>query len=131
MPPAEGSYALCVDWVQASRGAGGGFGLGTCRAEGRVSAWACSAGSRRCAAPPPTLPAPAVNVPQGDPFASPSRCRVLVPAGVAALPAALLSSRTRRTAVADFLTRSFGAAVSASGEKGNTSGGGRDVWWVH
>lgn len=52
---------------------------------------------------------------QGDPFASPSRCRVVVPAGTAALPPQLISSRTRRTAVCDFLTRSFGAAVAASG----------------
>ena len=42
-------------------------------------------------------------------------CSVIVPAAVAALPPQLLSSRTRRTAVADFLTRSFGAAVAASG----------------
>jgi len=67
MPPTQGAYTLCVDWVQ------------------------------------------------GDPFASPSRCRVVVPAGVAALPPQLISSRTRRTAVCDFLTRSFGAAVAASG----------------
>lgn len=59
---------------------------------------------------------------QGDPFASPSRCRVVVPAALAGLPAALVSSRVRRTAVCDFLTRSFGAAVSASGE-GVVSGG--------
>lgn len=51
---------------------------------------------------------------QGDPFASPSRCRVLVPAAAAALPPALIASRIRRTAVCDYLTRSFGAAVAAS-----------------
>lgn len=55
---------------------------------------------------------------QGDPFASPSRCRVVVPATVAGLPPALLSSRARRTAVCDYLTRSFGSAVSASGGTG-------------
>ena len=48
-------------------------------------------------------------------------CRVIVPAAVAGLPAALISSRTRRTAVCDFLTRSFGAAVAASGEDGARS----------
>lgn len=53
--------------------------------------------------------------PQGDPFASPSRCRVIVPGGLAGIPLELLATRTRRTAVCDFLTRSFGAAVSASG----------------
>lgn len=53
--------------------------------------------------------------PQGDPFASPSRCRVVVPAAVACLPPPLISRRTRRTAVCDYLTRSFGRAVSASG----------------
>ncbi|KAL4436891.1 hypothetical protein ABPG75_004030 [Micractinium tetrahymenae] len=52
---------------------------------------------------------------QGDPFASPSRCRVILPAALAGLPPGLLTTRTRRTAVCDFLTRSFGAAVSASG----------------
>ncbi|KAL4432541.1 hypothetical protein ABPG77_000478 [Micractinium sp. CCAP 211/92] len=67
MSPAQGGYALCIDWVQ------------------------------------------------GDPFASPSRCRVILPAALAGLPHDLLSTRVRRTAVCDFLTRSFGAAVSASG----------------
>ncbi|KAI3425930.1 hypothetical protein D9Q98_007902 [Chlorella vulgaris] len=52
---------------------------------------------------------------QGDPFASPSKCRVVLPAALAALPAQLVCSRTRRTAVCDYLTRSFGAAVAASG----------------
>ena len=52
---------------------------------------------------------------QGDPYASPSRCSVTLPSSTAGLPAALLSSRIRRTAVCDFLTRSFGAAVAAAG----------------
>lgn len=42
--------------------------------------------------------------------------RVQVPAGVARLPADHLSTKTRRIAVCDFLTRRFGEVVSASGE---------------
>lgn len=61
---------------------------------------------------------------QGDPYASPSKCRVLVPAAVAALPPALWSSRIRRVAVCDYLTRSFGAAVRASGGDVRAQGGG-------
>ncbi len=40
---------------------------------------------------------------------------VQVPAETAGFPAQLLSSKVRRTAVCDFITRSFGAAISASG----------------
>uniref|UniRef100_A0A1D2A4R6 Isopentenyl-diphosphate delta-isomerase n=1 Tax=Auxenochlorella protothecoides TaxID=3075 RepID=A0A1D2A4R6_AUXPR len=52
---------------------------------------------------------------QGDPYASPSRCRVVVPAGTAGLPSHLLRPRPRRLACADFLARRFGEAVAAAG----------------
>jgi predicted ABC-class ATPase len=61
---------------------------------------------------------------QADPYAAPSRCRVVVPAQVARLPPALLSSRIRRVALADFLGRAFGAAVAASGGDARAGGGG-------
>ena len=52
---------------------------------------------------------------QGDPYASPSRCRVLVPSQMASFPPEFYENRIRKIALEDFLTRSFGAAVSASG----------------
>ena len=52
---------------------------------------------------------------QGDPYASPSRCRVLVPENLAGFPRKLYENRVRKIALEDYLTRSFGAAVSASG----------------
>ncbi len=44
---------------------------------------------------------------QGDPFAAPSRLRVRVPMKVAGFPGQTFSNRSRRTALADFLTRAF------------------------
>ena len=57
-------------------------------------------------------------------------CRVVVPAALVALPAHLISSRTRRTAVCDYLTRSFGAAVGASGGWAGGLVGGRVGGWA-
>lgn len=48
---------------------------------------------------------------QGDPFASPSKIRVRVPATVAKLPPDLLSSRVRRVALQDFLIRAVHHAI--------------------
>ena len=48
---------------------------------------------------------------QGDPFASPSKIRVRVPATVAQLPPDLFSSRTRRVALQDFLIREVHHAI--------------------
>ncbi|CAK0781040.1 hypothetical protein CVIRNUC_005266 [Coccomyxa viridis] len=61
---------------------------------------------------------------QSDPFAQPSRCRILVPAHVAGFPAELRSSRRRQIALCDFLTRSFGRAVSSAGADVRTESGG-------
>ncbi|MCY4131714.1 MAG: ABC-ATPase domain-containing protein [Nitrospira sp.] len=48
---------------------------------------------------------------QGDPFASPSKIRVRVPAAVAKLPPGLFSSRVRRVALQDFLIRQVDHAI--------------------
>ena len=48
---------------------------------------------------------------QGDPFASPSKIRVRVPAAVARLPPDLFSSRMRRVALQDFLIREVHHAI--------------------
>jgi len=42
---------------------------------------------------------------QGDPFAPPSRCRLMVPHGVSRYPRPLLADATRRTAVCDLVAR--------------------------
>ncbi len=44
---------------------------------------------------------------QGDPFAAPSRVRLVVPRAVAAFPESLWDNRVRRVALADFLIREF------------------------
>jgi predicted ABC-class ATPase len=48
---------------------------------------------------------------QGDPFAAPSRIRVVVPAEVAALPDACLVNPDRCRATRDFLARAFRSAI--------------------
>jgi len=61
---------------------------------------------------------------QGDPFAAPSRLRVWVPQSVAGYPPDTLASRSRRVALADFLTRAFDAACSqVSGRRGSGKSG--------
>lgn len=51
---------------------------------------------------------------QGDPFAAPSRLRVRLPQTVAGYPPEAFAGRSRRVALADFLTRTFDAASSAA-----------------
>jgi predicted ABC-class ATPase len=48
---------------------------------------------------------------QGDPYAAPSRMRVVVPAEVAALPDACLATSDRCRATRDFLARAFRSAI--------------------
>jgi predicted ABC-class ATPase len=61
---------------------------------------------------------------QGDPFAEASRLIVHVPAAAAGLPAWSLTTPTRREATADFLNRSFLAALlAASRSRGSGSSG--------
>ena len=45
-------------------------------------------------------------------------------ADVAALPAAVLSTRVGRIAVCDFLTRAFGAAIARAGADARAQAGG-------
>jgi len=62
---------------------------------------------------------------QGDPYASPSRIRVIMPQVVASFPPELYSNRSRRVALEDFLTRCCGEAIRemAKGHRGiGTSG---------
>ncbi len=64
---------------------------------------------------------------QGDPFAAPSRLRVRVPMKVAGFPGSSFSNRSRKVALADFLTRAFHSEAerlerkSGSGKSGMIS----------
>ena len=61
---------------------------------------------------------------QGDPFASPSRIRVVVPQDVAGFPAELYGSRPREVALRDLLLRQFGqAARELSRDRGTGKSG--------
>ncbi|NLO81490.1 MAG: ABC-ATPase domain-containing protein [Clostridiales bacterium] len=59
---------------------------------------------------------------QGDPFAAPSRIRVLMPQEVAGFPATLYSSRPRRKGLEDYLTRQLAKNI-ARFVKGNRGTG--------
>jgi len=61
---------------------------------------------------------------QGDPFASPSKFRVRVPANIAQIPRELFNSRSREIALRDYLTRQFDqAAHSISSKRGTGKSG--------
>ena len=62
---------------------------------------------------------------QGDPFADPSRCRILISAAKASLPLALDSNRCRTTALEDFIGRSFADAIKSQvkGKRGSGRSG--------
>ncbi|MEG4348553.1 ABC-ATPase domain-containing protein [Microcoleus sp. LAD1_D3] len=61
---------------------------------------------------------------QGDPFASPSKFRVLVPPNIAQIPGELFKSRSREIALRDYLTRQFDkAAYSISSKRGTGKSG--------
>ncbi|MDO9574695.1 MAG: ABC-ATPase domain-containing protein [Candidatus Contubernalis sp.] len=59
---------------------------------------------------------------QGDPFAAPSRMRVRVPQKRTQFPGSLFSSRVRRIALEDYLTREFGEAISRVAKRSRGSG---------
>eukprot|EP01025_Chloroclados_australasicus_P018534 TRINITY_DN1977_c0_g2_i1.p1 TRINITY_DN1977_c0_g2~~TRINITY_DN1977_c0_g2_i1.p1 ORF type:complete len:661 (+),score=86.16 TRINITY_DN1977_c0_g2_i1:110-1984(+) len=61
---------------------------------------------------------------QGDAYASPSRFRIQVPHRIVNIPAEYWNSKIRRIALADFLTRTFGLAVSRAGGDIRRDGGG-------
>ena len=59
---------------------------------------------------------------QGDPFASPSRLSILVPARKAAFPIQLLDQPYKRTAAADYVLRAFSRAIGRFAFKAGGSG---------
>lgn len=65
---------------------------------------------------------------QSDPFAAPTRCRVILPITVSHLPATLFSNKVRRIATGDFLWRQLYRNCRAMGADktlaANNSGGG-------
>ncbi len=60
---------------------------------------------------------------QGDPFAAPSKLRLRVPQETAGLPARLFSNPSRRTALADFLTRRAAQAARGGRRRGSGKSG--------
>lgn len=65
---------------------------------------------------------------QGDPFASPSRLRVIVPQAVAQFPEELFRSPSRAIALRDFLTRRFAEmAESLRAKRGSGNSGLIDI----
>ena len=66
---------------------------------------------------------------QGDPFAEPSRCRVVLPITLTALPNHLYDNSIRRIALEDFLGRRFSKAIKAiaRGDRGSGRSGDFDI----
>jgi predicted ABC-class ATPase len=62
---------------------------------------------------------------QGDPFASPSRMRVVIPIKTSGFPRRLFDNKSRKIAFCDFLTRSFMQAIrsTAKGSRGTGKSG--------
>ncbi len=65
-----------------------------------------------------------VDFVQGDPFAAPSRLRVVVPQAEAGFPTETFHSRSREIALRDYLTRQFGQAAAAVREKRGSGNSG-------
>lgn len=65
----------------------------------------------------------AIDHVQGDPFAAPSRVRIVLAPSVHQLPPELYSTPTRRTALADFLLRRFAAVSSGHDRSGSGKSG--------
>ena len=59
---------------------------------------------------------------QGDPFASPSRVRVIVNQKFAGFPSELFNNKHKNIAVADYLTRQFYSNINKCGERAFGSG---------
>ncbi len=62
---------------------------------------------------------------QGDPFASPSKVSIHVPARTAGFPAALYDTKEKRIALQDFLLRQFGRKMEAASLRGHEAGSGK------
>ena len=65
----------------------------------------------------------AVDHVQGDPYAAPSRVRLLVSAAAAGFPADLHASKAKATAFCDYLTRTFSKQVSGKRLDAKSTGG--------
>lgn len=50
---------------------------------------------------------------QGDPFASPSTCRIQISHQIAQIPSIYYNTKVRKVALADFLTRAFSEAINS------------------
>ncbi len=61
---------------------------------------------------------------QGDPFAAPSRIRVVIPTPAAGFPAHAMESPVRRTALADYLARAAAEAIRGEAAPGGSGGRG-------
>ncbi|CAM9584925.1 unnamed protein product, partial [Chrysoparadoxa australica] len=61
---------------------------------------------------------------QADPFAAPSRCHILIPGGVAGFPRESMSTKARRVALCDFITRAFCHSARKMGADQRTERGG-------
>ncbi|MCB2296005.1 ABC-ATPase domain-containing protein [Clostridium algoriphilum] len=59
---------------------------------------------------------------QGDPFASPSRIRVIVNQNIAKFPKEIYDNKNKNTVVADYLTREFHYNINKCSQKVNGSG---------
>lgn len=59
---------------------------------------------------------------QGDPFASPSRVRVIVNQNIGGFPSEILNNKEKNIAVADYLTRQFYSNINKCGERAFGSG---------
>jgi predicted ABC-class ATPase len=66
----------------------------------------------------------AIDHVQGDPFAAPSRIRLIVPAEAAGLPEELVATATHRRAVADFLTRAAARVCESVSRRAGSGGSG-------
>jgi predicted ABC-class ATPase len=65
---------------------------------------------------------------QSDPFAPPTRCRVVVDATRAGFPRQCYSNRIRSMALADYLLRTLHMTCKILGADSSINGGGRDGW---
>ena len=64
-----------------------------------------------------------VDYVQGDPFASPSQLRVVIPQTVANFPAQLYQSKSREIALRDYLARQFAGAAELKSHRGTGKSG--------
>lgn len=65
---------------------------------------------------------------QSDPFAPPTRCRVVVNAATAQFPSSLYSNKIRAIALADYLQRALHANCLSMGANAALSNGGSKSW---